>query len=494
MATDAATIRPPLRHHGRSLEKRLRQGSVWTLTGRTTGMAVVMVTYVVLARTMPTTEFATFVLASSVVVFLSKLAMFGLNTFVCRYIAEGFGVGDAARSRRALYLAVRIGIVSITVAGFGGWFLIRVFEGLFVDMPGLRRSAGVVALWIALLAISQILAEVFRGLHDLRTASVLTGVSGGLASNALFLSGTMLLSFVTPIRFFEVALLSVASLVLPSLYAVALLRRRWPQDVDSSADPSRELTPLSLASVLRETFPIMLVQVFSFGLAQIDIWIVGACCSGVELAVYGVARRLALLVAIPLTQANLVVSSSVSELNVQGNRAQLETVLRGAATVSAVLTIVLFVVLACFPEFVLEVTFGSAFQSAAAPLRILLWGQLIFALTGPCGLALMMTGHQRISLWSLLATATLFAAAPSAAAMYGLEAVALISALAIGIHNVIQWVATRALLRVSTHPCLRRSFLCAILSKCFQKSCHRTVGTNGPSENRRSVTEVGAIA
>ena len=469
MAADAVTMATFSSQPDHFLVRRLRQGGLWTFSGRTTGMAMVMATHIVLARIMPTAEFATFVLASSFVVFFSKTAMFGLNTLVCRYIAEGFGVKDPERSRQALRWTVRIGAVTIASAGLGSWWLIRLLgDGLF-HLPGLRESAGLIALWIMLLAMSQILAEIFRGLHDLGMASILGGVSGGLASSTLFLFGIMLTSLLVPVGFAEVALVAAASLVLPSIYAVTLLWRRWPRDACTPARPNHGLGPLTLASVMRETFPIMLVQVLGFGLAQLDIWIVGACCSDVELACYGVARRLAFLVAIPLTQVNLVVASSISELYAQGEHGKLELVVRGGATVSAILTSAIFIVLVSFPTAILDLTFGPTFCLAVAPLLILCWGQLIFALAGPCGLTLMMTGHQRLSLWSLIATASLFLFAPWASAKYGLEAVALISALAIGIHSVFQWVAVRVLLRIETHPCCSPTYVASIVSLLFRK-------------------------
>ena len=438
-------------------------------------MATVLAIHVVLARLMPTAEFATFVLASSLVVFFSKLAMFGLNTLVCRYVAEGLGVNDVQRSRLALRLTAQIGTVTIAGVGLGGWWTIRLAGDALFDLPGLHQSAGLIALWIMILSISQILSEVFRGLHDLRMASILGGVSGGLAASLLFLIGIVLLSFVKPIHFPDVAVMSATSLVLPSVYAAVLLWRYWPRNLNPRIGVNHSLEVLTLSNVMRETFPMMLVQILSFGLAQLDIWIVGACCSEGELAGYGVARRLALLVAIPLTQVNLVVASSISELHAQGAREKLEFVVRGAATVSAVLTCLILVALVSFPATILGLTFGPSFGSAAAPLLILCWGQFVFALTGPCGVVLTMTGHQRLPLYSLIGSALLFLLAPTAAAQFGLEAVALISTVAIGIHNICQWIAVRILLGLGTQPSWSPTYVTTVMSLLFRDSSRVTV-------------------
>ena len=175
-----------LTEDNRLLRRRLQRGGAWIVGGRTTGMAVVLGSYVYLAHVLPTEGIAAYVLVSSMVVFFSVAAMFGLNTLACRFVSESLGVGDAARAGTASHLLVRLGTVSIASAGFVGWLAARFLgEGMF-GMPELKQSAGLIALWIMLLATSQILAETFRGLHDLRMASLLGGVSGGFASSGLF--------------------------------------------------------------------------------------------------------------------------------------------------------------------------------------------------------------------------------------------------------------------------------------------------------------------
>ena len=266
-----------------------------------------------------------------------------------------------------------------------------------------------------------------------------------------------------PLGFSDVVLIAVAALLIPTGVAAIYLHRIWPRHPLPTKNANRELPPLTVKSVVYEAFPVMLVQLFSFGLGQMDIWIVGACCSDADLAIYGIVRRVSLLVAIPLTQLSLVVGSSIAELYARGDRHGLQRMLQGAATVAIIVTFIPVVALVVAPEPILEFVFGSAFRSGANPLRILLLGQMAYAMTGPCGPALMMTGHQRVSLCSLAASMPVFLVAPWAATHFGLSAVAVVFALAACIQNLMQWAVAWRLLGVATHPCLSPRYVLSLL-------------------------------
>lgn len=72
---------------------------------------------------------------------------------------------------------------------------------------------------------------------------------------------------------------------------------------------------------------------------------------------------------------------------------------------------------------------GHEFKSAAMLLRIIVFGQVLYIATGPAGLVLAMTGHERLNLVnSLFVTGGLLVAAPLAAHHYGLFGLAIATA------------------------------------------------------------------
>lgn len=437
----------------RRLLNRLRSGGVWVVAGRTAGMASVLVSLMFLTRAIGPGDFAAYVLAGSIVSLFSMAAMFGLNTLVCRYISESFAVGDAGRAKHATKCVVQLGLLTVATTGLIAWLALRLCGSTFFNLPALEEHAALIAIWVMLLAISQLIAEAFRGLHDLRMAGILAGVSGGLLSNVFFLVGVIATSFVADVNFTVIVIASIASLLLSTTIAAALFVRRLFAQEHDNPDTDHNLPVPSILGVVAETWPVVLTQVCGFGMSQMDIWVVGACCTENDLAVYGIARKLSLLVAVPLTQLSHAISSSIAELHARADKSNLQRVVRAAATVSAVGAGLPTVALMLFPGFTMGAIFGGSYVVGANTLQILLMGQVVFALTGPCGPALMMTGHQRMSLWSLLSVLPLFAVAPSAARMFGLEGVAAVFTVALTLQNLIQSVLVARLLGISTQPC-----------------------------------------
>ena len=450
------------------LLNRLRSGGAWVIIGRTAGMATVLASFMFLARSTDKANFAAYVLASSIVSLFSMAAMFGLNTLICRYVSESFGVGDAARAAKAIQQVIKIAAVSIGLVAAVAYCVLRYFAADLFSMPVLAEYAGMLTAWIVLLAISQLIAEAFRGLHDLRMAGMLAGVSGGLVANLAFLVGMFIASFFMPITFRTIVIGSIASLMFACVASGAFLasvfarRQADPSslvvEMDGEAEP-KQLEPLTLFNVINEAVPVVLTQVCGFGMAQLDIWIVGMCLSDSDVAIYGVARRLSLLIAVPLTQLSLAISSSIAELHAQGDKPNLQRVVKATATVSAIASGLPTIFLIALAGTALGLIFDPSYAEGANTLRILLIGQIVFAFTGPCGPALMMTGHQRVSLWSLLGVLPLFALAPYAARLYGLEGVAVVFSIVLGLQNLIQWILVGRLLGISTQPCFSPGYL-----------------------------------
>jgi O-antigen/teichoic acid export membrane protein len=185
------------------------------------------------------------------------------------------------------------------------------------------------------------------------------------------------------------------------------------------------------------------------------LWISGICCPHDQLALYGAARRLVLLVTLPVQMLNLTVISAIAELHGQGRRAELQKVLRGAATFAAVPSIAAIVVLIIWGGPILQILFGPYFRDAAMPLGILGLGQLFLVCAGSCGCALEMTGHQMVSLIvNLISAVALGVVGTFAAQRFGIMGLAVASASVIGLQSVTLWLLARRIVGVWTHPTL----------------------------------------
>jgi O-antigen/teichoic acid export membrane protein len=424
------------------------------------GIATTMLINVVLARWLSPDDFGLFLLLSSGLGFASLLAMFGLSVAIVRFVPESLGRGDPARARQAMGLIGGVALVTIgSTAALVALGLAYWGTALF-ELPDVPAIVPMVAVGVVLLALSQLTGEAFRSLHELRLASLFSGgQAGGLLSSMVFLvlmSVAIVLgkpSFLTALALNLVAM----SVSLP-LAALGLLQVSRAQ---LAVAPGVAATaPIAMSELLRFCLPMLVIQLLTCVSMQADLWIAGAACPHNQLALYGAARRVMLLVSMPLQMVNLTVMASIAELHGQQRLKEIESLLRGAASWAAWPSSVAIVVLLVAGGPVLELLFGPYFRQAAGPLRILAVGQLFLVCAGAAGYALEMTGRQMCSLLvNLLDAVAMVALGTWAATHYGIVGLALASTAVVAAHSIVIWVLARRLVGVWTHPTVRLGLL-----------------------------------
>ncbi len=439
--------------------RHLRMSAIWVVLSRTLGVGVTMLVNVVLARWLSPADFGSFLLLSSVLALASLLAMFGLNTAVVRYVAESLGNQDVDRARRSLRLVLATSVVSISsVAGLASLGLTFANERL-LGFPLFAGLVPLAATTLVLLAGLQLLAEACRSLHDIRLASLLSGgQTGGLLSNLLFLlmlASAVVLgkpSFATAVTLNAIAMLFTLPVAVIGFTCAKRHKLDRVAPADTSGGPA-------LQSLLGFSTTMLAIQLLTFTTTQADLWIAGIWCPHDDLALYGAARRLVLLVALPLQMMNLTVMASVAELFGSGRLNDLEALLRRSALLAAAPTVPIILVLLVWGRPVLVVLFGTFFSEAAMPLSILAIGQLFLVGVGSCGGTLEMSGNHRASLMvNVVSAAALLAIGPWAATHFGIVGLAVTSASAIAAQSLTLWMLARRIVGVWTHPLLRPPF------------------------------------
>jgi len=188
---------------------------------------------------------------------------------------------------------------------------------------------------------------------------------------------------------------------------------------------------------------------------QIDLLILANAAPRHDVALYGAAARISLLLAVPLFLVEFVVAPLVGSLNARGEVDQLQVVVRRGATIAMVPTAIGAIAVLVAGRWILAGLYGSYYGQAWPVLAVLAAGDLAFVVTGSCGLVLWMTGHQRLTatVATVFAAATL-GAAVAAAHAFGMLGLAVTMAIGIVGQNVVLLVLARRRLGVWTHSYL----------------------------------------
>lgn len=374
------------------VKHRLLSGGVWSLSGRVTLVFMMLAINALLARLLSPAELGAYFLAYSMVGVGTHLGAMGLTKVAVRFVAESVGLEQYDRVRQAIKLALGLSSLGAVAVGlayllFGGALASSLF-----DSPALAAVAGVTAGWILVSVVQGVLAEVFRGFHDIRMATILGGMVNGnglLPGGLLTFSLLLLWAFRGEAGLSTVMLLAMISGGVSALLAGFLLRRRMAYLPEGGSG-----VKLRSGSVMQVAWPLMLVRLAVFALLQSSLWIAGVFLGQGQLALYGIAHRLMVYVTIPLQIANNVTPPMIAEMYSQGRTGDLQRTLRAVATAAGVPAVVALAAFVLFGGPILGFIFGDYYRDAAPLLALLGLGQMVHVWMGSVWQVLTMTGYQ----------------------------------------------------------------------------------------------------
>jgi O-antigen/teichoic acid export membrane protein len=437
MPTAEAAIMP-------SLKRRLLSGGSWAFGGRVAQGVAALATNALLARLLSPQELGAYFLAFSLIMLGTMVGSLGANYAAVRFVAESIGLNQFARARHAVGVMYVVGVLG--ALGCGSLYLLSggMLANKLFHAPALAAVTGLVAGWIVVMALQGLLAETFRGFHDIRLATAFGGLLTSLLLTAFL---AVLWAFEGRADLTTVMLLAAGSSLTSVLLAGWLLRSKI-----SSLPRNGMQGRVSFSEAMCVTWPLFVTHLTVFVLTQADIWILGALGSQEEVAVYGAAARMMLLVGMPLLITNAVVPPIISEMYFKGRVRELERVLRVTATLAGIPACLLLLLFILAGEPIMGLVYGNFYRAGALVLAVLSIGQLANVWAGSCGITLMMSGHQ-VTMMSITVFSGLFVVCGATWAVqnYGMIGVASIAAMGLVLQNVLMLLMARVQTGVWTH-------------------------------------------
>ena len=164
-----------------------------------------------------------------------------------------------------------------------------------------------------------------------------------------------------------------------------------------------------------------------------------------EAGLYRVAAQVAGILSIITMGLFSIFSPQFAEAHAAGDMKRVARLAGSATGLSAFFCLPVAVLIFVFAGPVLDL-FGPEFHQATTVLRVVVVGQAIYTMTGPSGLILAMTGHERTNLIQTIgSTAILLISAPLAARYGGILGIATCHALVVIGRNIISIWSVRRL-------------------------------------------------
>lgn len=383
------------------MKKKLLKGGAWVLLGQAgTALSQILIA-ILLARLLAPEDYGAFQVIQRIIMFGALVASFGMGWAIVRAVAEAL-----SRENNLLALRQVKSILAIVVVCSAIVDLLYLFYGTKVSNNylhiDLSQEMYFVIVLIFLTAMQQVLPEGFRGMHDLKFASLLSGP----VVNLLFLIGVMSLALMEGVNLSSTLWSLSVSTGLVVIVSFIYLQRKLVNlpPLGSVQNSYTRLTKDNLVA----GYSFTATNLVNFFVTQSDLWIVAAYFSVQDAAYYAAASRLAFLMSAPAMLANGTLRPTIVSLWSEGDKAKLQSILRTVSTGSVALTLLPLVILAFYGSWVMELFFGSFYRDGGNALFIISLGWFSLLIFGPAGTLMMLVGKQKQYFYCTLLSAVIF--------------------------------------------------------------------------------------
>ncbi len=336
---------------------------------------------ILVTRSLDSRAAGLYFLAFGIVNVLATLGRAGMNQTLIRFLSPAVASG---KWDQVSGIVGRVGGIVSTVALSTG---VVAWAAAPVVCPRLFQEAAVSdeLRWMLLalpgMVYSGLVADGLRALGRFEAGQLVENILAPLAASLLlFGSGGS-----------EGARAAVHAWVLASSLAAAI-GWLWWRGASTPARGLRGPVP-SREALLASCLPLLVVNLATVGLRWGGTIVLAAFAPPDQVAVYTVASQIALLVGMLLVSMNAVSGPGFAAAHASGDSAALEQAAWAVARPAAATALPAAGMLLLGAEVVLGL-FGPAYPGGGMPLRILIAGQIVSVLTGPCANLLIMSGRE----------------------------------------------------------------------------------------------------
>lgn len=355
-----------------------------TLLLRVSGLGLIYLLQVLLARLMGPKGFGDFTVIQAWLNVLLVVSIFGFDTAALRFLPSLFKAKSFSKAQGFLKFSFRfITIMAIVCA---------VIAFIFLLTTAKKSSVSFAEGFFWSLFLLPILAFIYQGSAVLRSLQ-----RTNLAMVPVYLMLPVLLGISSLLHYYKYGRLTadaVFALYILCGILVSIVLNRWlnryvHRRLDQAEPEFERKTWMPVAASF------LVATLLNLALKQADVLYVGHLLNHTKAGYYGAAARMASLVALGLSAADFVYMPRIAALFQQEKKRALQEMLRQASRQILLISVPEILLLAIAGKMLLG-WFGDSFRDAYLPLVILLAGQAVNAATGMVGGVLSMTGHHRI--------------------------------------------------------------------------------------------------
>ncbi len=368
---------------------QIARGSAIVMAGGIGERGLRMITTWFLSGALGAAGFGLYAFATTVVGIVGALAPLGMDAGITMYGARFRASGEKARLRGTLLCGLGTVAVSAPLFSMLTWLAVR--EGwVLASRPEEASALTAVSAAIGLSAVLASAVAVLISAKDM----VGQAISSQLAVPAVTLAG----AGVAVAMGSGVEGVIVAFIVAHAVGALVAIQRVLRQD--GSLLRNREIgADYGASELFAYALPQSLARILYRANLWVDILMLTALGTLMDVGVYRVSVAIAMLGALPVMASTTMFGPVIAELVYTDQIARLNALLKVVTRWLIVISIPLYAGVLLLPDLVLSI-FDDAYMAGAPALGVLMLGQALYVACAPTGAILTNAGHSLLNLFN----------------------------------------------------------------------------------------------
>jgi len=360
--------------------KTIFKGSFIVLSGTAAGQLLHLLFKMIAARNFGPEDYGWFSLVLAVIVIGTNISSLGMNQTVARFIPFFQKKHEWEKLSYTIVFGLRLSLLVGLVAGLV----------IFIATPWLSkvlhgdRSFSVLLMLFALIVPFEVIFNysmgILRGMKDMKIMAFCNDVIVWVARIAvlwlILLIGLGIKWMVLPY---------FASYVAGLIIAWAYIVKRGPLPRGSSSLFTSYPIPELRKELVSYSLPLVFSTITVMFRKRLDVILVGLFLSASQVGFYNAALPLATLTTVFVFAINRIAMPVTSELFGAESEKEMAYIYKSIAKWSLMSTLPTFFILFCFPEKIINLSFGKEYLVAADALRILAAGFFVNSISGSFG-------------------------------------------------------------------------------------------------------------
>jgi len=324
-----------------------------------------------------------FVLCMALLNITSILSRFGVDTALLRFVAQLKGKKEEIKG---IYLQGFSLVLALSIAfSILLYFFSNIVAETVFQKPHLRPYFKVIAFALIPFTIIHLNAQTFRALKRIKEFAFYQHISKFLLAVIIFV-----------LLFYFTNMDPIAMPIYSFLAAVVIVMIFSGFGIFKTFKGMKAIIIFSKKGILRTAYPMMLSSSTLLLMAWADTIMIGIYKTDVDVGVYNIALKLAMVTTIALGAVNSILAPKLSDTFNNNNRMdEFKVLIKQSTRIIFFISLPILIFLLLFPEFFLSL-FGQEFAIAKTTLLILLIGQAVNTMSGSVGFILQMTGKEKI--------------------------------------------------------------------------------------------------